>query len=87
VTQLGVLPGTAVYVYAGASVPSLQSLAAKGVSAVFTAGQLTQILVAFIVFGSTAFGLVMSFLLWQWEWAYLGEREYLRRHAKDTKMS
>ena len=45
------------------------------------------LLVAYIVFASTVFGLVMSFLLWQWEWAYLGEREYLRRHAKDKKVS
>lgn len=51
VSQLGMLPGTVVYVYAGSSVPSLQTLADKGLSAVFTPGQLTQILVAFVVLG------------------------------------
>jgi len=51
VSQLGMLPGTAVYVYAGSSVPSLQTLADKGLNAVFTPGQLTQILVAFAVLG------------------------------------
>jgi len=51
VSQLGMLPGTAVYVYAGSSVPGLQTLADKGVSAVFTPSQLTQILIAFIVLG------------------------------------
>ena len=58
-----------------------------GVQVFFELGaKFSWLLVAFIVLGSTAFGLLMSFLLWQWEWAYLGEREYLRRHAKDTKM-
>lgn len=51
VSQLGMLPGTAVYVYAGSSVPNLRTLADKGLSAVFTPGQLTQILVAFVVLG------------------------------------
>lgn len=51
VSQLGMLPGTVVYVYAGSSVPSLQTLADKGLSAVFTPGQLTQIVVAFVVLG------------------------------------
>lgn len=51
VSQLGMLPATVVYVYAGSSVPSLQSLADKGVSAAFTPGQLTQILVAFVLLG------------------------------------
>ena len=51
VSQVGMLPGTAVYVYAGSSVPGLQRLAEKGVDAVFTPGQLTQILVAFVLLG------------------------------------
>jgi uncharacterized membrane protein YdjX (TVP38/TMEM64 family) len=51
VSQLGMLPGTAVYVYAGSSVPSLQLLANEGVSAVFTPGQLTQFVVAFAILG------------------------------------
>ena len=36
VSQLGMLPGTVVYVYAGSSVPSLQTLADQGIYAVFT---------------------------------------------------
>ncbi len=51
ISQLGMLPGTIVYVYAGSSVPSLQLLADHGVGAVFTPGQLTRILVAFAVLG------------------------------------
>jgi len=51
VSQLGMLPGTAVYVYAGASVPRLQTLAEKGINAVFTPGQFTQILIAFVLLG------------------------------------
>jgi uncharacterized membrane protein YdjX (TVP38/TMEM64 family) len=51
VSQLGMLPATVVYVYAGASVPSLQTLAEKGVGAAFTPVQLGQILVAFIALG------------------------------------
>ncbi|MBI3836632.1 MAG: TVP38/TMEM64 family protein [Planctomycetia bacterium] len=51
VSQLGMLAGTTVYVYAGASVPTLQTLADKGVNAVFTSRQLTQIVVAFTLLG------------------------------------
>ena len=47
VSQLGMLPGTLVYVYAGSSLPSLQSLADEGIAAVFTQRQLTQITLAF----------------------------------------
>ncbi len=47
VSQLGMLPGTIVYVYAGSSVPSLRTLADQGISAVFTPAQLTRILIAF----------------------------------------
>ncbi|MDA0832960.1 MAG: TVP38/TMEM64 family protein [Planctomycetota bacterium] len=52
VSQLGMLPGTAVYVYAGSSVPDLQTLADKGLGAVFTPVQLTQIVMAFVLLGS-----------------------------------
>jgi hypothetical protein len=45
------LPGTMVYVYAGSSVPSLQILAEKGVNAVFSPGQMFQILTAFVLLG------------------------------------
>lgn len=51
VSQLGMLAGTAVYVYAGSSVPSLQTLADEGINAVFTPGQLTQIVTAFVLLG------------------------------------
>jgi len=51
VSQLGMLPGTVVYVYAGSRVPDLQTLSDKGVKAVFTPSQLTQIMVAFVLLG------------------------------------
>lgn len=51
VSQLGMLAGTAVYVYAGSSVPNLKALAEKGIGAVFTPSQLTQILLAFVMLG------------------------------------
>jgi len=51
VSQLGMLPGTAVYVYAGSSVPNLQKLADEGVNAVFNSTQMTQIIVAFALLG------------------------------------
>ncbi|MEJ7591208.1 MAG: TVP38/TMEM64 family protein [Planctomycetaceae bacterium] len=51
VSQIGMLPGTAVYVYAGASVPNLQTLADKGINAIFTPSQMTQILGAFVMLG------------------------------------
>jgi uncharacterized membrane protein YdjX (TVP38/TMEM64 family) len=51
VSQLGMLPGTAVYVYAGSSVPDLSQLADKGPAAVFSASQLSQLFVAFAILG------------------------------------
>ncbi|MCI0332879.1 MAG: TVP38/TMEM64 family protein [Planctomycetes bacterium] len=51
VSQLGMFPGTLVYVYAGSSVPSLQALADEGVRAVFSTGQWIRILVAFALLG------------------------------------
>ena len=47
VSQLGMLPGTAVYVYAGASFPSLSDLAEKGVQGILT----PQMLLAFLLLG------------------------------------
>lgn len=47
VSQLGMLPGTAAYVYAGASVPSLQSLARDGVGKVLS----WQLILAFAILG------------------------------------
>ncbi|MEZ6125534.1 MAG: TVP38/TMEM64 family protein [Planctomycetaceae bacterium] len=51
VSQLGMLPATALYVYAGSRVPQLQILADEGVRAVFTRGQMAQILAAFVLLG------------------------------------
>lgn len=51
VSQLGMLAGTFVYVYAGSSVPDLATLAEKGAQAVFTPTQLTQIVLAFVLLG------------------------------------
>ena len=61
VSQLGMLPGTAVYVYAGSSVPDLQTLADKGVFAVLSADQLFRITIAFVLLGS--FPLLVRLLL------------------------
>lgn len=47
VSQLGMLPGTAVYVYAGASFPSLSDLAKKGDQGILT----PQLLFAFLLLG------------------------------------
>jgi len=61
VSQLGMLAGTVVYVYAGSSVPNLQTLADQGINAVFTPRQLTQILVAFVLLG--VFPLIVRFMM------------------------
>ncbi len=51
ISQLGMLPGTMVYVYAGSRVPGLQPLADEGVRAVISGSQLIQLLVAFGLLG------------------------------------
>jgi uncharacterized membrane protein YdjX (TVP38/TMEM64 family) len=51
VSQIGMLPGTAVYVYAGSRVPNLTELAEKGAAAVFSPGQILQLFVAFALLG------------------------------------
>ena len=61
VSQLGMLAGTAVYVYAGSSVPNLQTLADQGINAVFTPSQLTQIVIAFVLLG--IFPLIARFIM------------------------
>ncbi len=61
VSQLGMLPGTAVYVYAGSSVPSLKVLADEGIAAVFSREQMIRIVVAFTLLG--LFPLVVRRLL------------------------
>ena len=61
VSQLGMLAGTFVYVYAGSSVPNLQTLADKGINAVFTPQQMTQIIGAFVLLG--VFPLIVRFAM------------------------
>ena len=51
VSQVGMLAGTMVYVYAGSRVPSLQAIANEGVGAVFNSSQLTQLVIAFTLLG------------------------------------
>ena len=51
ISQLGMLAGTAVYVYAGSSVPNLQALADDGINAVFNPTQMGQIIGAFVLLG------------------------------------
>ncbi|REJ67122.1 MAG: TVP38/TMEM64 family protein [Planctomycetota bacterium] len=51
VSQIGMLPGTMVYVYAGSIVPDLQTLAEKGVRAAFTRSQMIQFIIAFALLG------------------------------------
>ncbi|MFV2065709.1 MAG: TVP38/TMEM64 family protein [Pirellulales bacterium] len=51
VSQLGMFPATVVYVYAGSSVPTLQTLADHRLRAVFTTRQLTHIVIAFALLG------------------------------------
>ncbi len=61
VSQLGMLPGTAVYVSAGASVPSLRVLADKGVGGLLS----PQLLAAFVVLG--LFPLVVKTVFDRWK--------------------
>jgi len=56
VSQLGMLPGTILYVYAGASVPSLPELAEQGTGGIFT----PRVLAAFAALG--VFPFVVRFL-------------------------
>ncbi len=51
VSQIGMLAGTAVYVYAGSRIPDLQTLASEGAGAIFTSSQLTQLAIAFALLG------------------------------------
>lgn len=51
VSQLGMLPGTALYVYAGSSVPSLRRLADEGLAAVFAPGQSARLTLALALLG------------------------------------
>lgn len=48
-TQLGMLPTSTIYVYAGSQVPSLPQLMKEGPAAVFASGQLTRLLITLAV--------------------------------------
>jgi uncharacterized membrane protein YdjX (TVP38/TMEM64 family) len=61
VSQLGMIPGTLVYAYAGSSVPNLHPLAEKGIRAVFTGEQLLHMGIAFGLLGLLPF--LVRFLL------------------------
>ncbi len=57
VSQVGMLPGTAVYVYAGSAVPDLQILAERGLGGIVS----PQVLAAFVLLG--AFPLLVGAIL------------------------
>ncbi len=61
VSQLGMFPGTVVYVYAGSRVPNLRQLADQGIQAVFSPSQLAQIVLAFVLLG--VFPLLVRFTI------------------------
>ena len=61
VSQIGMFPGTVVYVYAGSRVPNLQVLAENGINAVFSPQQMVQIIGAFVLLG--LFPLATRYLL------------------------
>lgn len=61
VSQLGMLAGTTVYVYAGSSVPDLKTLSEQGAKAVFSPAQLTQLTIAFVLLG--LFPLAVKFVM------------------------
>jgi uncharacterized membrane protein YdjX (TVP38/TMEM64 family) len=52
VSQLGMLGGTIVYIYAGSRIPDLMTLKTQGVKAVFAPSQLIQITIAFALLGA-----------------------------------
>lgn len=47
VSQIGMLPGTAVFVYAGANVPTLEEIAQKGTSSILK----LEVIIAFVILG------------------------------------
>jgi len=51
VSQVGMLAGTVVIVYAGATIPDLSTLQTEGVKAVFTPAQLTKFTIAAMLLG------------------------------------
>lgn len=73
VSQIGMLAGTAVYVYAGASVPNLQALADNGINAVFQPSQMAQIVGAFVLLGT--FPLVVRYSM-----KWFGQRQAVTKN-------
>ncbi len=63
VSQVGMLAGTMVYVYAGSSVPDLMTLSEEGIRAVFSPQRLKHIFIAFGLLG--IFPLVIKFVMKQ----------------------
>jgi uncharacterized membrane protein YdjX (TVP38/TMEM64 family) len=51
VSQVGMLPATAVFLYAGSTVPSLETLAERVIQSVFTPAQITRIVMALTLLG------------------------------------
>lgn len=61
VSQVGMLPGTVVYVYAGSQFPDLQTLAEKGGSGILT----PQLILAFVLLG--VFPIVVKKVIARWK--------------------
>ncbi len=57
ISQIGMLPGTAVFVYAGSSVPSLQHLEEQGIGGILS----TNLFIAFAILGLFPIGVKKSF--------------------------
>jgi uncharacterized membrane protein YdjX (TVP38/TMEM64 family) len=51
ISQIGMLAGTIVYVYAGATIPDLNTLQNKGIAAAFSSTQLTNFTIAAVLLG------------------------------------
>ncbi len=51
VSQVGMLAGTIMYCYAGSRIPSLEAIKEQGLGAVFSRGQVIQLLIAFALLG------------------------------------
>ncbi len=64
VSQLGMLPGSCIYIYAGSSLPNLRALSEQGIQAVFSKQQLMQMTIALILLAS--FPLASRWLLRRW---------------------
>ena len=64
VSQLGMLPATVVYVYAGSTVPGLAELAERGVGAAVDPKRLTQLSIAFVLLG--VFPLLTRWAIKRW---------------------